>query len=138
MTRKINRKAENPQRSSEYFSLAHQFMEAAALAMEYEYWNAAGILIAHSAIAFSDALTIKFGGVKSHSNNHGDAVPLITELLQLSNDDKKSLMNFQKIIGEKNRMSYCGEQYTEKTIEPFWKQLARYKSWVKSKMDSRN
>lgn len=50
-----------------YKKIAENFYLAAIHEIEYEIWNAAGLLIIHSAITYSDAVTIKYGGVKSQS-----------------------------------------------------------------------
>ena len=52
-------------RSRDYAAVAKYFMQGAELAKEFEYWNADGVLIVHAAIAYTDAITIKVGGVKS-------------------------------------------------------------------------
>jgi hypothetical protein len=50
--------------------VAENFAQAAAMAVEFQYWNAAGVLLVHSAIALTDALTVKIGGVKSTGEDH--------------------------------------------------------------------
>ena len=40
------------------------FIEVAKIVSEYSYYNAAGVLIVHSAIAYSDAVTIKNSGLE--------------------------------------------------------------------------
>jgi hypothetical protein len=44
--------------------------KAAEVVTEFEYWNAAGVLLVHAAIALTDALTVKVGGVKSAGGDH--------------------------------------------------------------------
>ncbi|MCG2726610.1 MAG: hypothetical protein L6420_10275 [Elusimicrobia bacterium] len=52
-------------KNSDYARVAENFYHGAETAKEFEYWNAAGVLIIHAAIAYADAITIKFGGVKN-------------------------------------------------------------------------
>jgi hypothetical protein len=40
------------------------------MAVEFQYWNAAGVLLVHAAIALTDALTVKIGGAKSTGEDH--------------------------------------------------------------------
>ena len=59
----------------DYMKVADNFRSGAELAKEFEYWNAAGVLIIHAAIAYTDAITIKVGGVKSQGEDHKRASP---------------------------------------------------------------
>jgi len=56
--------------AANYIRVAENFYNGADVATQYEYWNASGVLIVHSAIAYADALTIKYGGVKSKGENY--------------------------------------------------------------------
>ncbi|MCL5027422.1 MAG: hypothetical protein M1480_00215 [Bacteroidetes bacterium] len=60
-----------------YLDVAGHFYQAAKDSLELDYWTASGVLIVHSAIAYSDALCIKLSGVKSVGENHEDAVALL-------------------------------------------------------------
>ena len=52
----------------DYVRVAESFCAGAEAAKAFEYWNAAGVLIVHAAIAYSDAMTIKIGGMKSQGD----------------------------------------------------------------------
>lgn len=64
--------------------------------MDLEYWTAAGVLIVHSAIAFTDALTIKLSGVKSVGENHEEAILLLEEAVPESEAKTKSSKSVKK------------------------------------------
>ncbi|MBI3291567.1 MAG: hypothetical protein HYZ73_01985 [Elusimicrobia bacterium] len=49
----------------DYVNVAENFSAGGEVAKTFEYWNAAGVLLIHAAIVYTDALTIKVGGVKS-------------------------------------------------------------------------
>jgi len=48
-----------------YKTLADNFYKGAIEEMKSGRWNPAGVLMVHSAIAYADAASIKYGGVKN-------------------------------------------------------------------------
>lgn len=115
---------------SKYITVAVNFFEGAKVASEFEYWNASGVLIVHSAIAYGDAITIKFGKVKSRGDDHQNLVNLIDALVAESREKKNALINLSKIIDQKNLVSYSGDIYSRKDIDKLWKYLERFISWA--------
>lgn len=113
-----------------YKAVADNFYKGAEVAAEYEYWNAAGVLIVHAAIAYGDAITIKYGGVKSRGEDHQQLVNLLEEKVADSDDKKKALLQLSKIIAHKNSVSYSGDIYDDKDIEKLKKHIDRFRSWV--------
>lgn len=120
----------------DYKAVAVNFQDGAKVASEFEYWNAAGVLIVHSAIAFGDAITIKFGKVKSRGEDHQNLVNLINALVAETNEKRNALINLSKIIDHKNLVSYGGDVYTRKDIDKLWKYLTRFISWVKPLLEN--
>jgi hypothetical protein len=117
-------------KAANYQIVAENFYNGALAAAEYEYWNAAGVLIVHSAIAFGDAATIKFGGVKSKGENHQALVNLLDSLIPDSPAKKKALLQLTKIIDHKNAVSYSGAIYERADIDQLWKHLDRFRLWA--------
>lgn len=117
-------------KSSDYTSVADNFTKGAELAKEFGYWNAAGVLIVHAAIAYTDAITIKVAGVKSRGEDHVQAARLMEEVVALDEDGRKALNKLRRLIEEKNLVSYSGEIYQKNDIERMWKLLERYKNWA--------
>ena len=115
--------------------MAENFYRGAELAREFEYWNAAGVLIVHAAIAYTDAITIKFGGVKSKGEDHMAAMNLLRQVVTLDEQGIKAMHHFEKIIHEKNLVSYEGEMYTRKDIDTLWKHIERYQIWAISMIE---
>jgi hypothetical protein len=64
MPRKSKRKSVDRSKSNSYKIVADNFIQGAEVAREFEYWNAAEVLIVHAAIALSDALAIKMVGLR--------------------------------------------------------------------------
>jgi len=132
VVRKTIRKQVDKTKSNDYRKVAESFYGGADVAKEYEYWNAAGVLIVHSAIAYSDAVTIKFGGVKSHGEDHNQVVALLKELVVGSDENRKAFQHLEKIIAHKNSVSYSGDVYERKDVENLWKNFERFKKWAEN------
>lgn len=116
----------------DYAKVADNFYSGADCAKEFEYWNAAGVLIIHAAIAYTDAITIKVGGVKSQGEDHMAAVDLLREVVVLGEDGQRAVNHLARMIEQKNIISYSGEIYIRAEIEKLRKQLERYKEWAVS------
>lgn len=130
MAKRSGRKTVPRHRYNDYIKVAEHFYIAAQDSMELDYWTAAGVLIVHSAIAFSDALCIKLGGVKSTADNHEDAITLLESIVAQSSDKTRAINHFKRIIEEKTKVSYLGELYTGKQTNDMWKRLDRFRKWV--------
>ncbi len=124
------RKAVERAKSANYKAVAENFHGAAEMAKEYEYWNAAGVLIVHAALAYADALVIKIGGVKSQGEDHHDTVALMDELVATSEAKKRTLNHLRSIIDRKTAVSYSGELYGKSDVEQLWKHMQRFRSWA--------
>lgn len=130
MVRGRVRRTVNRAKSANYRAVAENFHGAAELAREYEYWNAAGVLIVHAAIAFADALAIKIGGVKSQGEDHHDAAALLEELIAASEQKKRALNHLRSIIDHKTSVSYSGELYARSDVDQLWKHMERFRGWA--------
>jgi ketopantoate hydroxymethyltransferase len=130
MTPKITKRVTVPRaKNADYAKVAESFYNGAEMAKGFEYWNAAGLLIVHAAIAYTDTLTIKFGGVRSKGEDHMAAVDLLRQVMALDEQGKSSIRHLERIINEKNRVAYEGEIFTKKDVEALWKHLLRYRAW---------
>jgi hypothetical protein len=98
--------------------------------LELEYWTAAGLLIVHSAIAYTDALCIQQSGQKSSGDNHEDAVALLDEVVAGGEEKTKAINQLRRIIEEKTKVSYLGDLYSSAQAEELWKRLKRYRDWA--------
>ncbi len=130
MTSRSPRKKIDSSRYIGFKEVAKNFYEGAKVASEYSYYNAAGVLIVHSAIAYSDAISIKNGEVKIQGDNHYEIISLLDDLISHSADKKKALTQLKNIIDHKNKVSYSGDVYHKKDIDQLWKHFERYKTWV--------
>lgn len=128
--KKSARKSVERSKSRDFCRVADSFYKGAEFAKEFEYWNAAGVLIIHAAIAFTDAITVKGGGVKSSGEDHMAAVGLLREVVNLDARGQDAARHLVRMIDQKNLVSYSGEVYTRADVEKLWKHLERYRSWA--------
>lgn len=106
------------------------FRNGAIKAAELEYFNAAGVLIVHAAIALADAITIKIQGIKAKGDNHDVVVDLLKNTLPPSEEKKKALYNLERIIEQKNKVSYMGVIYNKKDFSVLLKYFERFQNWA--------
>lgn len=130
MAERRGRKSVPRQRYKDYQNVAEHFYQAANLSIEFEYWTAAGVIIVHSAIAFTDALSIKSSGVKSVGENHEDAVTLLNTTVAESREKLQAINQLRRIIEEKTKVSYLGELYSSAQAKEMWKRLERFRKWA--------
>ena len=131
MTRRTGRKSVERSRYRDYERVADHFFEAARDAMELEYWTAAGVLIVHSAIAYSDALCIQQSGVRSAADDHEEAAALLEQALPPGDHISKAVQQLRRIIDEKTKVSYLGELYRRAQAHALWGRLDRFRRWAK-------
>ena len=133
MSPRISKRASVPRsKYQDYAHVADNFYAGAEAARVFGYWNASGVLIVHAAIAYSDAITIKVGGVKSQGEDHMAAVDLVRQVMVLDKTAEGALKHLWQMIQEKNTVSYYGEIYTRRDVDKLWKHLERYRAWALS------
>ncbi len=132
MARGSRRVSIHRSRSLDYVKVADSFFNGAEVAREFEYWNAAGVLIVHTAIALADAVSIKLGGVKSQGEDHHDTAMLLDELVADSSEKRRAVNQLRRIIDHKTSVSYSGEIYERADVEQLWKLLTRFRKWALS------
>ena len=130
MVRKSTRIQISKHDFEKYLSVSRNFSDGAQVAYEFEYYNAAGVLIVHAAIALADSLTIKTGGVKCKGENHYEILDLIKEKIQDDIKRKSALNQLEAIISHKNSVSYSGDIYSKQDVDKLFKNFERFSSWA--------
>jgi hypothetical protein len=130
MPRTGRRRQVERSRWRQFRSVGENFAKAAEVATEFEYWNAAGVLLVHAAIALTDALTVKVGGVKSAGGDHMPAAALLETVVAIDADGKKAIGHLRALIEEKTLVSYSGEIYRREDIRRMGRHLDRYRAWA--------
>ena len=130
MTKKTKRSAVDRGEASTYAEAGAQFTRAAALARESGYWNAAGLLYVHSAIAFADAVAIARRGEKSTSENHLDALILFGDVTAGLKGRDEAREHLRRIIDEKSRVAYSGVTFRRGDLEKLALHAERFRSFA--------
>ncbi len=130
MAKRRGRKSIPRQNYKKYLDVAEHFYKAAKDSMDFDYWTASGVLIVHSAIAFSDALCIKLSGMKSIGENHEDTITLLDEVVGESDEKYKAMNQLRRIIEEKTKVSYLGELYSLSQTKDMLLRLERFRKWA--------
>lgn len=123
-------------KAASYAGAGHEFLRAAELAQKHEYWNAAGLLLVHSAIAHADAVTIHLAGQKSTSESHQDVVLLLKEAVRDLKGRDEAIHHLSTVIEEKNRVSYTGQPFRSSDVASLIKHAARLQDWTRKAIEA--
>ena len=114
----------------DFIKVSEDFSSGCEPAYTFEYYNAAGVLIIHAAIALADAVTIKLSGKKCSGDSHYDIIVLLKAVTPPSTGKSKSLDQFKKLIDHKNKVSYYGDIYLKRDVDKLLKYFERFKTWA--------
>jgi hypothetical protein len=130
MTKRRGRKSIDRSRCNEYSQVAEHFHDAAKDAMILEYWTAAAVLIVHAAIAFADAVCIKFSGQRSVGESHEETITMLESIIAGGEEKSRAINHLRRIIEKKTQVSYMGELYSSSDAKELMRQLVRFREWA--------
>ncbi|MBU0475732.1 MAG: hypothetical protein KKF62_16420 [Bacteroidetes bacterium] len=130
MAKKKSRRRIEYHRFKDFKQVAISFYEGAKIAQEFDYQQAAGLLIIHSAIAFADAITVKLRSEKCTGENHYEIINLLEETVPQSKERDQSIKHFKILIDHKNLVSYTGDIYYKKDVDKLLKHFERFFNWA--------
>jgi hypothetical protein len=130
MVSKIPYRKINHSKYLDFIKVAENFKEGAELAFEFGYYNAAGVLIVHSAIALADSITIKYSSSKIKGDSHYDILALLKNVLPPKLKNDTAIDHLKKIIDQKNLVSYSGDIYHKSDITKLNKHFLRFYNWA--------
>ncbi|NWF88668.1 MAG: hypothetical protein HXY50_04305 [Ignavibacteriaceae bacterium] len=116
----------------DFEKISKDFADGSESAYTFEYYNAAGVLVIHAAIALADSITVKLAGKKCSGNSHYDIIELLRQVTPSSANKNKALEQFKKLIDHKNQVSYHGDIYFKKDVDKLFKYFTRFKDWAES------
>lgn len=131
MPKRGRRRQVDRSRWRQFLAVADNFAQGAEIAKEFDYWNAAGVLIVHAAIALTDALTVKVGGVKGTGEDHLLAASLLEEVLAVDSEGQRAIRHLRSILEEKHLVAYSGQVYRQGDIRRMSRHLERYSQWAR-------
>lgn len=130
MVKKTSAKHIDHSKYTGFADVSKNFEDASKLAFDFGYYNAAGVLIIHSAIALADSVTTKIISLKVSGESHYDILSLLRNILPEKYRSKTAFDHLEKLIDFKNVISYSGEVFHKKDIEKLNKHFERFASWA--------
>lgn len=125
-------KREFRSRAASYHAIGRALLETAkALDVigESRYGNGLGIIAVHAAIAYTDALTIAFRGVKSVDGDHTRAADVLVHALGQRAEDMQ-VRRLKRVLTAKSEVSYGGSFYTLDEGRELLADVTRYGAWA--------
>jgi len=103
---------------------------------ESRYGNGMAIVAIHAAIAYTDALTVAYGGVKSTDGDHARAEELLSEVLgpRLPVAERRRR---HAILNAKSHVSYSGAYYTLSDARKVLEKVDAFVAWAVAVDESR-
>jgi hypothetical protein len=103
---------------------------------EAKYGNGLAIVAIHSAIAYADALTVAYRGIKSTDGEHLRAVEALVYALGPLSDSREA-NRLRAILDAKSHASYGGNFYTLQDGREILLELERFAAWAEDLLVSR-
>ncbi|MCB9250816.1 MAG: hypothetical protein H6613_20855 [Ignavibacteriales bacterium] len=135
MVKKIIKQTVDSNKYIDFKNVATNFIEGAKVAYEFEYFQAAGLLAIHSAIAFADAITVKLKSEKCSGENHYEVLNLLRDSVPQNKNHTQAIKQFKNLIDHKNLISYTGDVYNKKDVDKIMKYYERFSSWAITTLD---
>jgi hypothetical protein len=134
MVRRGRRPAVDPAASVKYQRVAAALMKSASDLTELaadggRYGNAIGIVAIHAAIAYADALSIRFGAFKSAEGDHLRAVDALTEALG-DRADATAIRHLRRVLAQKDQVSYQGAYFTVADAKRLTADAQEFAAWA--------
>ncbi len=125
----VNAKTVARDRYGIYWEKAQEFMETMVDAAVKRNWNAVGLAGVHSVICATDALLVKYAGVRSSADSHQDVVGLLRGRIQDA-EMPRQCKRLSEILAQKNLIEYIDRSYPEKEALALKLSVERYLAWV--------
>lgn len=95
------------------------------------YGNAVGVVSIHAVIAYNDALTIAFRGIKSTEGDHRKAADVLLKALG-NRAQPAQVDRLRSILSLKDRISYGGQFFTLEEARQLLKSAEAFCAWAES------
>lgn len=114
-----------------YLKKAKEFYQTMYQAEKAHNWNAVGLTGVHAVISLSDALLVKYAGVRSTESSHMRVVDLLNESLRSHIDDvAQKSQTARRVIAKKNVVSYENRDFLKSEALDLIKQVERFYRWA--------
>jgi hypothetical protein len=120
--------AERYRRVGASLLLSAQALESVAVEGD-PYGNAVGVVAIHAAIAYNDALTIAFRGLKSTEGDHRKAADVLRRAMG-NRAEPEQVERLRSILALKDRISYAGQYYTLDEARRLLRSAEEFGGWA--------
>ncbi|HDP69597.1 MAG TPA: HEPN domain-containing protein [Actinobacteria bacterium] len=131
MTKKDKTRTTEKDNYLNYLKKAQEFFQTMQTAYESGNWNSVGLEAVHCVISVNDALLVFFGGIRSVSSNHVDAVRLLSEIID-TDEARKNSNHLRRVIAKKNIIEYENRLFTKREAEGVMLHTERFLNWATS------
>lgn len=131
---------EPPSRAVKYLAIGralHRNSQELEAISESRYGNGLAIIAIHAAIAYTDALTIAYRGIKSQDGDHARAADVLAHALGQKDGCAGQVSRLRGILQAKSDASYSGQYYTLDDGRRIVREVTEFVRWAESMMDAR-
>jgi hypothetical protein len=131
---------EDPSRAAKYLAIGrslHRNTQELEAISETRYGNGLAIIAIHAAIAYTDALTIAFRGIKSQDGDHVRAADVLAHVLGPQRDHARQVNRLRGILQAKSDASYSGQYYTFEDGKRLVREATEFIRWAEDMLASR-
>ena len=129
MAEKFRTTATTPQQGTNFLIKAREFAETMENCIAQRKWNAAALNAIHAGISACDAVTATFGGVRSKSQRHEDAVKLLRDTSRAPGTEEAA-NHLHQLLRAKHNVEYEGRLFAQPESLPLAKHARQFLAWV--------
>ncbi|HST61946.1 MAG TPA: hypothetical protein VLK84_24810 [Longimicrobium sp.] len=131
---------EDPSRAAKYLAIGrslHRNTQELETISETRYGNGLAIIAIHAAIAYTDALTIAFRGIKSQDGDHARAADVLAHALGQNRSYTGQVNRLRGILQAKSNASYSGQYYSLEEGQRIAREAGEFIRWAEDMLANR-
>lgn len=124
---------EDPSRAVKYLSIGrslHRNTQELEAISETKYGNGLAIIAIHATIAYADALTIAYRGIKSQDGDHARAADVLAHAVGHNREYDRQVNRLRGILQGKSDASYSGTYYTLEEGKRIVREATEFIRWA--------
>ena len=124
---------DDPSRAVKYLSIGrslHRNTQELDAISETRYGNGVASIAIHAVIAYTDAITIRYRGIKSQDGDHARAAYVLAYALGHHRDYAGQVSRLRGILQAKSDASYSGRYYTLEDGRRLAREAAEFIRWA--------
>jgi hypothetical protein len=140
MVRLGSTSTEDPSRAAKYQAIGrslHRNSQELDAISETRYGNGLAIIAIHAAIAYTDAITIAYRGIKSQDGDHARAADVLAHALGQNRAAVAQVNRLRGILQAKSDVSYSGQYYTLEEGRRIARETTEFIRWAEEMLGAR-